>query len=162
VTKWSSYALAFLLVAALENLLFVNLPVWGVVPIMAPLAVVAVGVLEGSTAGAIFGVVAGVFCDALYLGTSGGMTIACTLMGLFSGVITQSFRASLAGCYICSALSLVALDGFRVVTRLLRGAALEGLLRIAVPEICYSLVLTLPIYLIFRAVYRRVGGDRLA
>lgn len=163
VVKWCSYALVFLLVAGLENLVFARLPIWGVVPVMAPLAVVAVGVFEGSTAGAVFGVAAGAFCDALYLRSGGGMTIACTLMGLFSGITTQyAFNASLAGCYICSLLALIGLDGTRVAVRLVRGAELDGLLRIAVPEVLYSLVLTLPIYLMFRAVYRRVGGDKLA
>ena len=163
IIKWCSYALAFLLVAGLENLVFSRLPIWGVIPVMAPLAVVAVGVFEGSTAGAVFGIAAGVFCDALYLGTGGGMTAACVLMGLLSGITTQyAFNASLAGCYICSALALLGLDGVRVGYHLLRGEALQGLLRIAVPEILYSLALTLPIYLMFRTVFRRVGGDRLA
>ena len=162
VIKWCSYALVFLLVAGLENLIFARLPIWGVVPVIAPLAVVAVGVFEGSTAGAVFGIAAGAFCDALYL-SGGGMTIACTLMGLFSGITTQyAFNASLAGCYICSALSLAGLDGVRVAVRLFRGAELDSLLRIAVPEVLYSLALTLPVYLMFRAVYRRVGGDKLA
>ena len=155
-------ALAFLAVVCLENLVFARLPVMGVIPVMAPMAVVMVGVFEGPSAGAIFGVAAGVFCDSLYL-TGGSMTLACTLMGLGSGLVSQyAFSASLIGCCICSAVSLVALDGVRVLFYLLRGEALEGLLRIAVPEVIYSLVLTLPIYLIIRTVYRRVGGEKLA
>ena len=161
--KWCSYALAFLLVAGLENLVFARFPIYGVIPIMAPLAVVMVGVFEGSTAGAAFGIAAGVFCDAMYLHTNGGMTVACTLIGLFSGITTQyAFNATLMGGYICSALALAGLDGARVLWRLLGGAPLEGLLRIALPEVLYSLILVLPVYLIFRSVYRRVGGDRLA
>lgn len=162
VVKWFCYALAFLAVVCLENLVFARLPVMGVIPVMAPMAVVMVGVFEGPSAGAIFGVAAGVFCDSLYL-TGGSMTLACTLMGLGSGLVSQyAFSASLIGCCICSAVSLVALDGVRVLFYLLRGEALEGLLRIAVPEVIYSLVLTLPIYLIIRTVYRRVGGEKLA
>ena len=160
--KWFCYALAFLVVVILENEVFARLPVLGVLPIMAPVAVVAVAVFEGATAGTIFGLAAGVFCDSLYL-TGGGMTVACTLMGLGSGIVAQyAFSASLVGCYICAAVSLAALDGVRVLSYLLRGEALEGLLRIAVPEVLYSLVLTLPVYFIIRAVYQRVGGDKLA
>ena len=36
------------------------------------------------------------------------------------------------------------------------------MLRVAVPEILWSLAWTPLVYLIFHAVYRRVGGSRLA
>ena len=41
-------------------------------------------------------------------------------------------------------------------------ASLPALLQVAVPEFLYSLAWTPVVYLLFRAIFRRVGGTKLA
>ena len=58
---------------------------------------------------------------------------------------------------------LALLDLLRVLRGLITHAAsLPALLQVAVPEFLYSLAWTPVVYLLFRAIFRRVGGTKLA
>ena len=64
---------------------------------------------------------------------------------------------------LCSAATLALLDLLRVLRGLItHTASLPALLQVAVPEFLYSLAWTPVIYLLFRAIFRRVGGTKLA
>ncbi|MEG2680031.1 MAG: rod shape-determining protein MreD, partial [Oscillospiraceae bacterium] len=65
-------------------------------------------------------------------------------------------------CLLCSAATLLALDGVRVILQLMSGAALGALLRVAGLEIFWSLCWTLPVYGLFHLISNKVGGSRLA
>ena len=75
IIKWGVYTLALVPVWILELYVLSRYPLFGVKPMLLPLAVVAVAVLEGSTAGGGFGLFVGVLCDACYHDTFGGMTL---------------------------------------------------------------------------------------
>jgi len=156
--KWGVYALALAPVWLLEVYVFSWFPIFGVVPTLFPLAVVAVAVLEGATAGGGFGLFAGILCDAAHAGTSGAMTLGLCLTGVFAGALARyALRQNLVGCLLCSVLALAALGGVRVATFLLRqGAPLDALLRVAVPEALCSLIFVFPVYALFLWVFRRV------
>ena len=53
--KWSVYALGLLLVWVLDAYILPRYPVFGISPMLLPLAAAAVAVLEGTHAGAGFG-----------------------------------------------------------------------------------------------------------
>ena len=161
--KWSHYGAAALLVFFLERCVFSRLPVLGVIPMLIPLAVVMVAAFEGSAAGAVFGMVTGAVCVVCLARASLGLVLLFTVIGLLAGVTTQyAISRSLAGCLLCSAVTLALVDGGRMAYWLLwREATLLPLLRVAGPEILYSLVLALPLYLLFSRVYQKVGGTRL-
>ena len=53
--KWGVYTLALLPVWFLEAYVLSRVPLWGVSPMLLPLAAVAVAVLEGASGGAGFG-----------------------------------------------------------------------------------------------------------
>lgn len=156
--KWGVYALAVLPVWFLETTVLNRFPVYGVIPMLLPLAAVAVAVLEGAVAGAGFGLFVGVLCDAVYFGASGGMTVSLAVLGACAGGLAQyALRQNLLGCLVCSAAVLVVLDGLQVLRRLLlAGDPLPALLRVAVPEVLWSLVFVFPVYAIFRWVHKRV------
>ena len=156
--KWGVYALALLPVWFLELFVLNRFPVMGVSPMLLPLAAVAVAVLEGTVAGAGYGLFVGVVCDAVYFSASGAMTIGVCLLGILTGALSQyALRQSLAGCLVCSALALGLIDLFRVAARLIRGtASLPALLGVAGPEILWSMVFVFPIYFLYRWVFRRV------
>ena len=66
-------------------------------------------------------------------------------------------RQDLIGCFLCSALALVAMDALRVAVRLLMGTApLRAMLELAGREILWSICFVPLVYLIFRWVFRRV------
>lgn len=162
--KWFVYALALVPVWLLDACILSRYPLFGIRPMLLPLAVVAVAVLEGSRAGAGFGLGVGLLWALAYASGTGMMVIGLTLVGLLTGAAAQyALSQSFLGCLLCSAGALGAIDLWRVVVRLfVRSAGLPSLLRVAVPEILWSLAWTPLVYLIFRAVYQKVGGTRLA
>lgn len=155
--KWGVYGLALLPVWFLELYVLNRFPVFGVVPMLLPLAAIAVAVLEGGLPGAGFGLAVGLLCDAVYFGSNGAMTIGVTLLAAGAGIATQyGLRQNLLGCFLCSAAALTLMDLLRILHHLLLGDPLGALLRVAIPEILWSLVFVFPIYGIFLWVYRRV------
>lgn len=156
--KWLAYALALLPVWFAETFLLSRFPVFGVKPMLLPLAAIAVATLEGATAGAGFGLAVGVLFDAVTPGTPGVMTFLMALLGLGTGLLAQyALRQDLIGCFICSALALVGLDALRIGARLAAGtAALEAMAPVAGREILWSLCFVPLVYLLFRWVFRRV------
>ena len=162
--KWFLYALALFPVWLLDACILSRYPLFGVRPMLLPLAVVAVAVLEGSHAGAGFGLGVGLLGALAYSSGKGMMVIGLTLVGLLTGAAAQyALSQSFLGCLLCSAGALAAIDLWRIAVRLfVRSAGWTSMLRVAVPEILWSLAWTPLVYLIFHAVYRRVGGSRLA
>ena len=80
------------------------------------------------------------------------------------GAVSQyALSQSFPGCLICAAGVLGLLGLLRVARGLLTNAApLHQLLQVAVPEFLWSLAWTPLVWLLFRFIYRRVGGTRLA
>jgi len=162
--KWSVYALGLLLVWMVDFHILPFLPTLGISPMLLPVAVAVVAVLEGSRGGAGFGMGVGLAWELLYPGGSGGLVIAMALAGMLAGSISQfALRRSFLGSLLCSALILVLLDGCRVLGGLLNGLApLGSMLPLALGEIALSLLWPPLIYLLFSRIYRRVGGSKLA
>ena len=156
--KWGVYALALLPVWFCEVFLLNRFPLFGVAPMLLPLAAIAVAVLEGTVAGAGFGLGVGILCDAVYFNPDGAMTVGLCLLGVGAGALSQYVvRQNLVGCLLCSLLALVCIDGVRVLANLLTGAAtLPVLLSLAGREIAWSMVFVLPVYALFLWVFRRV------
>lgn len=164
IVKWLSYLLALLPVWFLEAAVLRRLPFFGAFPVLLPLAAVAVAVLEGPVSGAGFALAVGVLCGAAYYKTGAGMIIGMTLIGAGTGLVTQyGLRQNFWGFLLCSGGALIALDTLRVLRRLFLGMApLAPLLKVAVPEVLWSLAFSPLVYILFRSVYRRVGGTALS
>lgn len=161
--KWLCYALSVLPVWLLETQLLSRFPLFGTVPVLLPLCAVAAGLLEGPSAGAWFGLGVGILADAVYPGTPGGMTLGVALLGWLSGLFSQhGIGQTFPGFLICSAVSYASLELCRLLWGGLTALGSWGALAwVACKEGLWSLCFTLPVYLLFRAVYRRVGGQKL-
>lgn len=61
--KWFWYAMALLVVYLCEDLLFTHLTIFGLTPLLLPLALAAVAMFEGSVAGGGFGLAVGLLCS---------------------------------------------------------------------------------------------------
>ena len=159
IHKWSVYALGLLLVWVLDAYILPRYPLLGISPMLLPPALAAVAVLEGAFAGTGFGLAVGLLWELAYPGGFGGLVLFMALAGLATGALSQS----LPGCLLCTAGVLAALDSLRVLRGLITDAAgLPALLQVAVPECLLTLVWTPLVYLLFRTIFNRVGGTRLA
>lgn len=162
--KWFAYGLALLPVWWLDAYILSRWPVFGVTPILLPVAVAAVGVLEGTAGGAGFGFGAGLIWATAYPGAEGGRILLLTLTGMFTGALAQyALAQTMLGCLLCSAAALGVVELIRMVQELffLR-THLSAALWAALPQLLWSLCWVPVVYGIFRRVYNRVGGDRLA
>lgn len=164
IHKWLIYSLGLLPVWLLDAYILPRYPIAGISPMLLPLAAAAVAVLEGAYAGTGFGMGIGLLWELTYPGGFGGLVFGMALAGMLMGAVSQyALSQSFPGCLICSAGILAALDGLRIARGLLVHAAqLPELLQVAVPEFLYSLVWTPLIWLLFRTIFNKVGGTRLA
>ena len=164
IRKWTVYALGLLPIWLLDAYILPRMPLWGTVPMLLPLAVAAVAVLEGAYSGTGFGLAVGLLWELAYPGGFGGQVFFLALAGMAMGAVSQyALSQSFLGCLLCSAGVLGLLDLLRVAQRLfINAASLSDLLQVAAPEFLWSLAWTPPVWLLFRAIYHKVGGNRLA
>lgn len=164
IHKWLVYALGILPIWLLDAFILPRYPLWGITPMLLPPAVVAVSVLEGAYAGTGFGLGVGLLWELAYPGGFGGLVLAMALVGTATGAAAQYVLSqSLPGCLLCTASVLVLLDSLRVIRGLItETASFPVLIQIAAPECLLSLAWTPVVYLLFRTIYRRVGGTKLA
>ena len=114
--------------------------------------------LEGALAGAGFGLAVGVLCDAVYFGGHGFLTLGLCLIGWGAGAASQYVLSrNFGGCLLCAAAGLVLIDMVRVFAGLFTGlASLPALLRVALPEVLWSLCFVCLLYPWFAWVRGRI------
>ena len=164
IQKWLTYALALVPVWLLDCYILPRYPLWGTVPMLLPLAAAAVAVLEGAYSGTGFGLGVGLLWELAYPGGFGGLVFFLALAGMAMGGVSQyALSQTFVGCLICAAGTVGLLELLRIARGLLTNAApLSALLEAAAPEFLWSLAWTPLVWLLFRAVYRKVGGTKLA
>lgn len=158
ITKWLAYGLALLPVWFLQAFVLSRFPLFGVKPMLLPLAAVSVAVLEGASGGAGFGLAVGVLMDAVIPGMTGVRTILMTLIGLGTGLASRYVLSqSMTGCFLCSAAALAVLDALRILLWLVTGKAGAGaMVVLAGKEIAWSVCFVPAVYLLFSWVFDRV------
>ena len=164
IRKWLVYALGLLPVWLLDAYILPRYPLYGASPMLLPLAVAAVAVLEGAYSGTGFGLGVGLLWELAYPGGFGGLVFFLALAGMAMGAVSQyALSQSFIGCLICAAGTVGLLELLRVARGLLTNAApLSALMEAAAPEFLWSVAWTPLVWLLFRAVYRKVGGTKLA
>ncbi len=164
IHKWLVYALGLLPVWLLDAYILPRYPLYGASPMLLPLAVAAVAVLEGAYSGTGFGLGVGLLWELAYPGGFGGLVLFLALAGMAMGAVSQyALSQSFIGCLICAAGTVGLLELLRIARGLLTNAApLSALLEAAAPEFLWSVAWTPLVWLLFRSVYRKVGGNKLA
>ena len=146
IYKWCIYALGLFPIWVLDAFVLSRYPLLGITP----------------SSG--FGLAVGLLWTLAYPGSSSLLVFGMALAGFLVGIVSQyALNQNFLGCLICSAAVLAVQE----VVRLLAGlftqiAPIQSLLQVAVPEFLWSLCWMPLVYLIFRSIFRRVGGTRLA
>ena len=164
IHKWLVYALGLLPVWLLGAYILPRYPLYGASPMLLPLAVAAVAVLEGAYSGTGFGLGVGLLWELAYPGGFGGLVFFLALAGMVMGGVSQyALSQSFLGCLICAAGTVGLLELLRIARGLLTDAApLSALVEAAAPEFLWSVAWTPLVWLLFQTVYRKVGGNKLA
>lgn len=145
ILKWASYLIALWLTAMVNYYVLGPMPI--ALPLMLPVLAIAGGTLEGAPFGAVYGAACGAAMSGLGH-QSAGCIIVLSAFGWTAGLTTQYLlRRDVWGHMICSSIAAVLWELWEVGRRLLsRTAPLEVLLRVAVPELAWTLAMVLPVY----------------
>lgn len=149
-----------LLAYILQDMIFTRLEVFGARPLVLPVAVAAVAMFEGSVRGGIFGLAAGILCDASLGQPAVLFTILLTVCGLTVGILGETVLArgfpsfltcctgTLVLCVFCQALPLL----------IYAGAPIRALAMTALAQLVYSILFALPVYRMARTLSRLAGA----
>ena len=131
-----------------------------VTPVLLPLCVVALSVLEGAFSGAQFGLVTGMVWALTYAGAPPFRIPLLTLVGMAAGAVTQyALRRSLSGFLVCASATVALLEVRNVLGGLITDlAAPTPLLLMALKEFFVTLLCAPLVYFLFYLLYRRCGG----
>jgi rod shape-determining protein MreD len=158
-------AAALLFVAAVFQVsVFSQVHVFGAVPDVMLVTLVAVALLRGSVVGAIGGFCAGLVVDTATLGTLGLTSLVLTLAGYWIGRYGETTGRDRAHAPFLSVAVVTVLYqfGLLVVHFVLGENAPAGaVVRSLVPAVVLNLILTAPIYAIARRLLRPVNRDEL-
>jgi rod shape-determining protein MreD len=159
-------AAALLFVAAIAQVsVFSQLHVFGAVPDVLLVSLVAFALLRGSVSGAVGGFFAGLLVDTASLGTLGLTSLVLTLAGYWIGRYGETTGRDRAHAPFLSIAVVTVLYqlGLLVVHFVLgESAPAAAVVRSLVPAIVLNLILTAPLYALVRRLLRPVERGELA
>lgn len=159
IKKWLYYGLLLLFTAFLQRRLFGRLQLLGVMPVLLPLAVMALASLEGAAGGAGFGVAAGALSTYLD-GSSAWTVLLLCVCGLLTGLLAQHVLSrSFFGYVLCCLGAMLLREGWFTALYWYRDAVQPlVVLRVAGPELLCTMLVCPLIYVMFRFLYYRWGA----
>lgn len=160
--KWTVYALATLLLCALQSVVLNHIEVLGMRPFLYPVLPALVAMFEGARPGAVFGLVFGLACGLLVPAPFPGFFVivfpaaAMAAAWVAERLTSRGFLCAL----VAAAIGLLLTGAFRMLVQLLSGGKYLGLMaRIAVGEGLLTLPALLAALPLYRAVFRRCTAD---
>ena len=148
--------LIILLCYFLQSAVFSRLHIFGVKPLLLPLAAVGAGLLGSSGWGGAFGLLCGILCDAALGGGGLLFTVALTVLGFFSGFLGDFLIEKGFLSYLLLSVFTLLLSAFLQMFRLLvfDHAAAWPLIRTGLLQSLASAIFILPLYFCLRRAFR--------
>lgn len=155
--KWAVYVLAFVLTAVLQFTPNMLPPIHAMAPLLLIPAVVAVAMLEGEMAGAVFGIFAGILWDVQGVKVFGFDALMLLACGMFVGLLVRVvFRNSIVSallftCAVTFSLEFISCCFFRFLFGDFDFLSLLG--RVILPAVLYTLPFAAPYFYGARALH---------
>jgi cell shape-determining protein MreD len=89
--KVSRYALYLIVVLILQNILFTQMRLLGVCPLVLPAVAVAMGMFEGATWGAVFSLIMGIFADMAFIENTIFFTLLFPALSFLAGFVSNYY-----------------------------------------------------------------------
>ncbi len=112
VQRTLKYALFMFLALLTQNMLFTQLRIAGVCPMILPAVAVAVGMFEGATWGAIFSLIMGFFADMAFVENMILFTVLFPALAFASGFVSTFFINRRFFAFVGAALLGLLITGF--------------------------------------------------
>lgn len=153
ILRWTLWVLLLLAALILQASVCNRIPIFGVTPLLLPVAVACVAMMGSAESGAILGLAGGLL--ACLCGDSRAFVIpAMTLAGaLAGGLCSLYFTRSLLPALLMAAIALLLCELPACLLQCYLGRApLSALWRVLLPELLYSLLYTFPLYWLSRRI----------
>lgn len=136
-------------------------PIGGIFPLLLPTAVVGIAMTEGSARGGGYGLLAGMLCDISFNTPVIVMTVTLTVVGIVVGALSETILARRFPTYFFSCLATLLLTAFVSFFSLFffNNVDLRSLIQTALGQTLYSMVFTIPIYFIVKALGRKASAS---
>lgn len=151
------YALLFLVLFVLQDLIVSRIRILGVRAMLVPAAVVAVGLFDGGAWGGFVGLIAGVFCDMGYAEHTVLFTVLLAAAGFFVGVLGKYLLHRGFVSYITFAAVTLAIVTLCQMFPFLffSDTDLRYVWRTGIVQLLWSLVWAVPVYFPLRSIASR-------
>lgn len=156
-----AHIIFIIIIYIIQSMIFTYLPINGVFPVLLPIAVVGIATFEGSSRGGGYGLLAGMLCDVSFNQPVAIMTVTLTVMGILVGVLSETIMARGFPTYLLCCAAALVLTSFISIFQLVffTGVEFSALLQTGVLQMLYSIIFSLPIYPIVRALGRKVAAE---
>ena len=150
------HALLMTTVYVFQGVIFPFLRLNGLVPLLLPLVCTGIAVRQGTTAGGISGLFAGMLCDVSFNESVGLFMLLLTLFGLVVGLLADTvFTRGFMTYFFCSAVVLAAASIVQMFPLLFFArVAPSPLFSTALGQTVYSLVFVVPLWFFVRSLGR--------
>jgi len=134
------YALYLFLMLVFQTMVLTQIRPAGVCPFVLPAAVVAVGMFEGGTWGAVFGLFMGIFTDMAFVESTVAFTLLFPLLAFATGFVSRFFINRRFFAFMVAAAAGLLITGFVQALRVMAADGWTGvLLRTTLLQTLWSL-----------------------
>ena len=140
----------------LQGVVLSRLKPLGVTPLILPAAVCGAALFSGRVYGCVFGVLAGMLCDMSFNEPTVIFTLALAFIGLAVGALAETVLQEGVISFAVTSLAALVICAFIQTARLIfiESAALADILSVALRQTFTSMLFSIPLYFISKAIGR--------
>lgn len=142
------YAVYMFVVLLIQDMIFPELRILGVCPMILPAAVVAVALFEGVTFGVVFALIMGLFADMAFIESTTTFTLVLPIMAFAAGFLTRFFLNKTFVAYLAAGTAAIIVMGIVQSLRIITAEGLSMvLLTTFILQTLWSIPLAMPLYI---------------